>query len=236
MELLRFILYKFAYLVIDFPEIKEIDINPFSIDEKRGFVIDSKIILDKDYLTKNKKSVNQYSHLVISPYPKEYIKEIKLKNCKNILLRPIKPEDESMEAEMLTHFSKQTQRFRFFGPMKDITHEMLIRYTQIDYDREMAIIAEAEEKGKKRMFGVVRLINNPYDNSAEFAIAVADPYQDHGLGSIMMDYILEIAKERGIKKVFAYFLKENEIMKYLFEIRGFNIFREEKVYRAEKGL
>jgi acetyltransferase len=161
-----------------------------------------------------------------------YIKKIKTKKGKEVLLRPIKPEDEPMEAEMFTHFSDQTQRFRFFGKIKDITHEMLIKYTQIDYDREMAIIAESDSK----MLGVVRLISNPYDESAEFAIVVADPYQNQGLGEKMTDYMIEIAKQRGIRKIFAYFLSDNEVMEHIFEKRGFKIIREQKSCRAEKEL
>jgi acetyltransferase len=230
---IQFLLYKFAYLISDFPEIKEIDINPYSIDEQGGVVVDAKIILDREYIEKTKnKKMNPYSHLVISPYPKQYIKKIKTKKGKEVLLRPIKPEDEPMEAEMFTHFSDQTQRFRFFGKIKDITHEMLIKYTQIDYDREMAIIAESDSK----MLGVVRLISNPYDESAEFAIVVADPYQNQGLGEKMTDYMIEIAKQRGIRKIFAYFLSDNEVMEHIFEKRGFKIIREQKSCRAEKEL
>ncbi len=233
LEEIQFLLYKFAYLVSDFSEIKEIDINPYSIDEDGGVVVDAKIILDKEFIEKTKnKKINPYSHLVILPYPKQYIKKFKTKKGKEVLLRPIKPEDEPMEAEMFTHFSEQTQRFRFFGKIKDITHEMLIKYTQIDYDREIAIIAESGEK----MLGVVRLISNPYDESAEFAIVVADPYQKQGLGGEMTDYMIKIAKDRGIKKIFAYYLQDNEIIEHIFEKRGFKIIREQKAWRAEKEL
>jgi len=216
----QFLLYKFAYLVADFPEIKEIDINPFSVDEKGGIVLDAKVILDEEIAGKK---VKPYSHMVISPYPKQYITRFKMKNGKVATLRPIKPEDEPMEGEMFTKFSKQTQKFRFFGLIKDITHELLIRYTQIDYDREIAIIAEIKERGKKKMAGVVRLIADPYNNTAEFAIVVADPWHHLALGNKLTDYILDIAKERGIKKVFANVLRNNFIMLHIFRKRGFKI-------------
>ncbi|MBD3253185.1 GNAT family N-acetyltransferase [Candidatus Pacearchaeota archaeon] len=227
---IQFVLYKFAYLVADFPEIKEIDINPFSVDEHGGVVLDAKIILD-DKVKKPK----PYSHLVISPYPKEYIKEFKMKNNKKAVFRPIRPEDEPLEAEMFKEFSKETQRFRFFGFIKDITHDLLTRYTQIDYDREIAIIAEIDD-GKKKMAGVVRLISDPYSNNAEFAIVVADPYQEKGLGNGLTDYMIEIARKRGIKKIYAYFLSDNDIVRHIFEKRGFKIFKDEKAYRAELSL
>ena len=98
-----------------------------------------------------------------------------------------------------------------------------MRYTQIDYDREIALIAELEENKKKKMAGVVRLIADPYNETAEFAIVVADPWQGMGLGNKFTDYILEIAKKRGVKKVYAHFLKDNKAMINIFTKRGFSI-------------
>ncbi|MFH1591473.1 MAG: acetate--CoA ligase alpha subunit [archaeon] len=230
---IQFLLYKFAYLVSDFPQIKEIDINPFGIDEKGGIVLDAKVILDDKI---GNKKIKPYSHLVISPYPKEYISKIRLKGKTDVTLRPIRPEDEPLEAEMFKEFSEETQRFRFFGPIKNITHDLLVRYTQIDYDREMAIIAEIKEKGKKRMAGVVRLIADAYNETAEFAIVVADPWQNQGLGDKLADYILRIAKKRSVKKVHAYFLKDNDIMRHMFEKRKFSIKSDGDVEYAEKVI
>ena len=227
---IQFLLYKFAYLVSDFPEIAEIDINPFAIDEHGGIVLDAKIVLDKNVVNKN---IRPHSHLVISPYPKKYITTFKLKKGKSVVLRPIKPEDEPMEAKMFTTFSKETQKHRFFGPIKNITHELLIRYTQIDYDREIAIIAELSEKAKKRMIGVVRLISDLENTTAEFAIVVGDPWQAQGLGNKFTDYILEIARERGIKKVWAKFLPDNKAMLSIFNKRGFKIEANGKTIYAE---
>lgn len=227
LEEIRFLLYKFAYLVSDFPEIKEIDINPYSIDETGGVVVDAKIILDKESAGEK-----EYSHLVISPYPKQYVKKIKLRDGREVILRPIKPEDEPLEAEMFTKFSEKTKNLRFFGKIKDITHEMLVKYTQIDYDREIAIIAESRGK----MMGVVRLKTSPYDEDAEFAIAVADTYQNNGLGGQMRDYMIEIAKDKGIKKIFVCFGDDNGKAKHVFEKRGFKIIKEGRVYKAEMGL
>lgn len=230
---IQFLLYKFAYLVADFPVIKELDINPFAIDEHNGIVLDAKVILDKTVMNKK---IKPYSHLVISPYPKEYITSFTLKNKKKVVLRPIKPEDESMEAEMFARFSEETARHRFFHQIKDITHELLIRYTQIDYDREIAIIAELTEKKKKVMIGVVRLIADPYNETAEFAVVVADPWHFQGLGNKFTDYILEIARARGIKKIYAKFLRDNNPMIAIFEKRGFTIKYEGKKGYAELDL
>lgn len=230
---IQFLLYKFAYLVMDFPQIKEVDINPFAVDEKGGVVLDAKVILDENVVGKE---VKPYSHMVISPYPKEYVTKFKMEDGAIATLRPIRPEDEPLEAEMFASFSEETERFRFFTYVKDITHDLLVRYTQIDYDREIAIIAEVEEKEKKKMAGVVRLVADPYNNTGEFAIVIADPWQNKGLGGKFTDYILEIAKKRGIKKVYADFLKDNYIMMHMFRERGFTLTKEEDTYHAELEL
>ena len=227
---IQFLLYKFAYLVMDFPEISEMDINPFVVDEHGGVVLDAKIILDENIVGK---TVKPFSHMVICPYPTEYETTVQMKNGEAVLLRPIRPEDEPMEFEMFETFSDETKRFRFFGPIKETTHEMLIRYTQIDYDREMAIIAELTEDGRKKMAGVVRLIADPYNETAEYAIVVGDPWQGQGLGTIMTHYILEIARKRGIKKVFACVLEDNAGMLHLFRKFNFSSRREGELWWVE---
>lgn len=227
---IQFLLYKFAYMLVDFPQINEIDINPFGVDERGGMVLDAKVILEKDVA---KDHANPYKHLVISPYPSNYIKEIVLKDDKKFILRPIKPEDEYMEKEMFSNFSERTQRFRFFQLIKDISHDKLVRYTQIDYDREIAIIAEVEEDDKRKMAGVARVISDQYNEYAEFAIVVADPWHNIGLGNALMDYILCIVKEYGTKIIYANILAENHIMLHMFKVRGFKLTKEEDGYYAE---
>jgi acetyltransferase len=219
-ETIQFLLYKFAYLLSDFPEIKSIEINPFGVDAVGGTALDAKVVLDKDIAGKR---IEPYSHMVISPYPSEYVTTFMMNDGREAILRPIRPEDEPMEEEMFRNFSEQTQRFRFFQLIKDITHELLIRYTQIDYYREIAIIAEVNEKNEKKMAGVVRLIADPYNETAEFAIVVTDPWQFRGLGNKLTDYILEIARERKIKKVYASVLDENVVMLHMLRKRGFKI-------------
>ena len=215
---IQVLLYQFAYLVMDFPEIKEIDINPFGVDSQGGVVLDAKIVLDR-----NGRDQKPYSHMVISPYPKEYVAKFRMRDGKEAILRPIRPEDEPLEAEMFKTFSEDTQRYRFFHLITDISHDMLIRYTQIDYDREIAIIAEVNDEGVKKMAGVVRIIADPFNDTAEFAIVVGDPWQYQGLGNKFTDFILEIARKRGIRKVFAVFLKDNIAMHNMFKKRGFEI-------------
>ena len=233
---IQFLLYKFAYLVMDFPEIKEIDINPFAVDSESGVVLDAKIILDEEVI-RQKPKAKPYSHLVISPYPSHYTYDFQLTDGQDVLIRPIRPEDEPMEKEMFSNFSKQTQYFRFFGYIKDVTHEMLVRFTQIDYEREMALMAQVEEKGKKKMIGVVRIVNNIGDKNTEFAIVVADPWQGKGLGGKLTDLILEISRENGAEMVYASVLKANSTMVQMFKSRNFDVKAiDMNTYRVELKL
>jgi acetyltransferase len=232
-DAIQFLLYKFAYLIMDFPEIKEIDINPFAVDEHGGLVLDARIILDEKAIGK---IIKPLSHLVICPYPKEYEKVVQMENGQSVLLRPIRPEDEPLQVELFKTFSAETERFRFFGPIKRASHEMLVHYTQIDYDREIAIIALLNEDGIEKMVGVVRLIADPYNETAEYAIVVGDPWAGKGFGTMLTSYILDIARERGIKKVVAYVLEDNEIMLNLSEKFNFSRWREEDMFRIELDL
>jgi len=200
------------------------------VDERGGVVLDAKVILDGSI-----KVTEEYpnKHLVISPYPSEYITEFTMKNGEKVILRPVKPEDEFMEKEMFSNFSERTQRFRFFQLIKDISHDQLVRYTQIDYDREIAIIAEVTENGKKMMAGVARLIADQYNETAEFAIVIADPWQNMGLGNKFTDYIIDIAKARGVQKIYANILADNHIMLHMFKSRGFTMTKVEDSFYAE---
>lgn len=222
-EYVKQLLCRFASLVIDLPEIKEIDINPFAIDETGAFVLDAKVVIDMKVIEQPQLP---HEHLVIATYPKEYITEWRMDDGQPVLLRPIRPEDEPLEAEMFRQLSDPTEYFRFFRVIKEITHEELVRFTHTDYDRELAIIAEVEEGGEKKMAGVARLIADAYNENAEFAIIVADPWQRKGLGTRMIEYSLQIAASRGIPSVYATILKENLGIIRIFKRMGFDI-REE---------
>jgi acetyltransferase len=234
LEELSFVLTKFAHLVTDFPEISEIDINPYAADDQSGIVLDARILLN-EFVPRRKG--HPHDHLVISPYPGKYTKHISLRNGMEATLRPIRPEDEPMETQMINNLSTETLYFRFFGYVPRVSHDFLTRFTHIDYDREMAIVAEIEEQGQKKMIGVVRIIADAWGESAEYAIVVADAWQNLELGGNMTDYILEVARDKGIKKVYASMLATNKRMIHMFEKRGFKISREDfETCRAELNL
>jgi acetyltransferase len=138
-----------------------------------------------------------------------------------VLLRAIRPEDEPAEREMLASLSPETSRTRFFSAIKNISHEWLILFCNIDYDRHMAIVAEMEENGKKSMIGVARLIMNQDITSGEVAVLVQDRFQGKHLGSKFVEILIGIARERGLENVKADVLNENESMLKVFKRLGF---------------
>jgi acetyltransferase len=126
-----------------------------------------------------------------------------------------------MEKEFLAGLSDETQRYRFFEPFKNITHELLIRFCNIDYEREMAFVAEYNVGGKKRILGVCRLIIRADQQEAEYAVLVADDFTEGGLGQKLSDKIVGFAKEKSLKKVFAVTLADNRRMLALGRKLGF---------------
>ena len=217
LKVLEETLVKFSQIVIDFPEIKEIEINPLIVDENEALAVDARIVIDPERILKE---VHPYEHLAIAPYPAKYVGQWQLKDGTPVTLRPIKPEDETLFQELFKSFSEETMRFRFFQIIKDVTHETLTRYCNIDYDREMAIVAETQQD-KRRIIGAVRLITEPGRNCGEFAVVVGDRWQGHGLGSKLLDYIIEIGREAKLDEIYGFVISENVKMMNTCAKKGF---------------
>jgi acetyltransferase len=220
LKLLEEIMLQFSQLLVDFPQIKEIDINPLLIDEKEAYILDARIMVDRERVFRK---FEPHEHMVISPYPKKYETRWTLKNGREVLLRPIKPEDEPLWLEMFQSFSDESIRYRFFQILKDTPHEVRVRYCNIDYDREIAIVAEVTENDHKKILGVGRLSIEPDGKSGELAFIIGDQWQGLGLGTKMVDYVLEIAKEMGIETVYAIMLPDNYRALNLTKKMGFKL-------------
>lgn len=232
-EDIQFLLCRFSYVVMDFPQIKSIGINPFAIDETGGMILNARMTLDSDIDT----TLSRYHHLAILPYPEEFVQEAVLKNGEPVTLRPIRAEDEELERELLENLSDQSMYYRFFSSGIKVTHQMLSRFTNIDYDREIALVAEYENKGKKHIAGVVRLVLDPDSKEGEYAIAIRDDHHGQGLGGKMTDYILEIARVRNIKRIHATLLADNAPMLRLFTSRDFRNWKiDEETIGVEKFI
>jgi len=217
MKELEQLLVSFSNLIVDFPEIAEMDINPIAISNGKAYALDARIIIDKEYID----HTVPYPHLVITPYPTRYTMTWKLLDGTEVTLRPIRPEDEPLEHEMLSNLSQETLRSRFFSIVKDISHEMLIRFCNIDYDREMAIVAEIKEGMQRRIIGIGRLIVEADFRSGEYAVLVHDKYQGKGLGYKLVDLIIGIAQDKGLEEIYGTVLTENERMLKMSRKLGF---------------
>ncbi len=221
-DLLEKILVKFSHLITDFPQISEVDINPFYAGRHGGLCLDGRIVLDDTII----KGIRRFqggapSHLAIAPYPVQFTWKATMKDGTPYLIRPIKPEDEPLLNELFKTFSEQTIRLRFFQPIKELSHEDLARYCQVDYYRELALVAEVQEGDRKRIVGVGRITMLPDGESAEMAFVVGDPWHGQGIGSQLMIHTLEAAEKSGIRTIFMNVLRENAAMKGLSEKFGF---------------
>jgi len=219
------ILVKFSQLVVDFPEIKEIDVNPIIVSESDAVAVDARMVIDTEVV---QRKIQPHEHLVITPYPKKYITRQKLKDGTFVVLRPVRPEDETLLCELFQSLSEETMRFRFFQVMRDMSHNTLTRYCNIDYDREIAIVAEKKEDKIRRIIGVARIILEPGRKRGEFAVVVGDQWQRFGLGSKLIDCLIEIGKHMELETIGGNILSKNLKMIRLCTKKGFKIKRDEE--------
>ncbi len=209
----------FSKLLIDFPQIKEIRINPLLVSEKDAFILDARIAIDKDAICRK---LEPHEHMVISPYPKKYEMIWTLNDGQEVLLRPIKPEDEPLWLDMFQGFSEESIRYRFFEILRDTPHEVVVRYCNIDYDREIAIVAELVKSTPRKILGVARISIESDGKNGEVAFIVRDQYQGVGLGTKLVDYVLDIAKDMGLEEIYAIVLQDNARAMDLMKKMGFS--------------
>ncbi len=218
LELLEEMMLRLSQLVVDFPQIAELDMNPVIVKDGTPCAVDARVVLEPS-------DVPAPLHLVISPYPVRYESQEVTTGGLPVFIRPIKPEDAPLLVELFSVLSPTSIYFRFFSPIKTLTPTMLARFTQIDYDREIALVALEETEGEETMLGVARVIAEPDLNKAEFAILVGDPWHGKGIGARLLERCLRLAKERGIKNVWGTVLQENKQMLALARKLGFSISR-----------
>ena len=210
------VLLSVSELVCEVPQIIEMDINPLFIDDENVTAVDVRIKVDFYSPTSRR-----YSHMAIHPYPRELVTTLQLPEGINLTIRPIRPEDAKIEDEFVRELSPQSKYFRFMQALHELTPEMLVRFTQIDYDLEMALILVVNEQGKEKEVGVARYIINPDGKSCEFAIVVADKWHHKGLGFHLMAHLMEIARSRDISVMQGEVLADNQEMLSLARTLGF---------------
>ena len=161
--------------------------------------------------------------MAIHPYPADLTSVLHLADGSRVTLRPIRPEDADMEQEFVRNLSQNSRYFRFMNAVRELSPAMLARFTQIDYDREMAFVAVREEGGREIEIGVARYVTNPDERTCEFAIVLAEVWQGRGLGRRMLERLIEVARTRGLKAMVGQVLAENQPMLALSRKLGFEV-------------
>lgn len=217
-------LLKVSDLACEIPCIHELDINPLLADERGVVALDARVLLGDGALAPDA----VYSHLAIHPYPKRLARVTRLKSGTTVLLRPIRPEDLEAKRRFIARLSPKTMYMRFHAPLRELTVERLVRFTQIDYDREMAFVAiDASGGGDGEIRGFALYTRNPDGSTCEFGVAIEDGWQGRGLGHALMNALESCARERGISEIIGYVLAENEEMTKLMRARMYDARRDD---------
>jgi acetyltransferase len=216
MSILEGLLIRTSRLAMDFPEIVALDINPLMVKGGNITAVDARVLIMPA-------SIPSPMHLIISSYPWQYETKDFTTDGQSFFIRPIRPSDADLLIEHFYSLSPRSIYMRFFSPLKKLSKSMLIRFTQIDYDREIALVALMGKEGNKKIVGVCRIIAYPSGSHAEFAMAISDVWQGRGIGASLLKQCLKAAWNIGIKRVFGPVLRKNTPMLKLGEKLGFSI-------------
>ncbi|MDR9402926.1 MAG: bifunctional acetate--CoA ligase family protein/GNAT family N-acetyltransferase [Halothece sp. Uz-M2-17] len=227
LEALEQLLVQFSQLVVEQPEIKEIDINPLlarTAEDGGSIALDARVVLHSG-------QTQIRPQLAIRPYPTQYITQWELKNKTPVTIRPIRPEDEPLIRAFHNTLSEESVYLRYahlISHAHRVTHTRLTRICFIDYDREMALVADHEdEQGNHEILGVGRLSQIKGTRTVEFGMLISDPYQRQGLGTEFLRQLVNITQEEQLERIIAYILPENRPMQKICERMGFNLEKDE---------
>jgi acetyltransferase len=208
-------LIQISQLIVDRPEIVELDINPLFADDQGVLALDARVVVAPARTTGS-------DRLAIRPYPRELEETIRLPSGREVFVRPIRPEDQPAHNQFVAHITPEDMRLRLLGVNRDIPPSEMARLVQIDYHREMAFIATApDERGEPETLGVVRIVANPDNTQADFAVMVRSDLKRIGLGSALMRKMIGYCRNRGIGEIVGQVLAENEAMLNLTRKLGF---------------
>ena len=217
-ESLEYLLLRVSEMICKLPELQELDINPVILDENGAAVVDARAVVRQVAVS----AETRYAHMAILPYPDGLTRDITVRSGLACRLRAIRPEDADALQQFVRTLSEEARYFRFLSTLVELSPAMLARFTQIDYDREMAMVATVDAGGPaERIVGVARYLLNPDGDTAEFALVVADDFQGQGIGSALMKRICDIARERGLASLIGLVLARNNDMLSLMSRLGF---------------
>ena len=206
------VLIRLSQLAADQPEIRELDINPLLADAAGAVALDARLRIAPAQSPGS-------ARLAIAPYPIELKSAEQLRDETVLRLRPLRPEDEPMLHDLAAHMSHEDLRLRFFTPVRGLTHAVAARLSQLDYDRELALLAELDGIA----LGVAHFFADPDRLRAEYAIAVRSDWKGRGVGFLLMTRLVDIARQRGIGELVGEVLHENEPMLQMCRELGFVI-------------
>jgi acetyltransferase len=219
-------LIKISQLAIDFPEVAELDINPLIADADGVVALDARI-----RVAPPKRPTTE--RVAIRPYPKELEETISLGDGRQLLVRPVRPEDEPAFQRTFAKLTPEEVRLRFFAPIKTLTHMAAVRFTQLDYDREMALVlAEPGRAGLAEIYGIASLALDPNIEKGEYAILVRGDLTGAGLGIFLMRRIIDYARRRGLLEIWGDVLRDNKTMLKMCRVLGFT----EETVEEDPGL
>ncbi|MDX5445244.1 MAG: GNAT family N-acetyltransferase [Zoogloeaceae bacterium] len=217
-DALEDVLLRVSEMVCELPAIRALDIDPLLVDESGAIALDARIVISPAPA-----SEGRYEHMAIHPYPSHLVTEWDLPDGTRVTLRPIRPEDAALTTDFVRGLSPETRYQRFMNTVRELSPAMVIRLTQIDYDREMAFVATTVNNGRETQIGVCRYAANPDRESCEFAIVVADAWQHRGVARRLMDLLIGTARKRGFVRMDGVFLASNERMLHFVEKLGFEL-------------
>ena len=218
MAALENVLLRLSEMVCELPWLEEMDINPLLVDEHGALALDARIVIAPRVPT-----ADRYGHMAIHPYPAHLVTHWQLPSGNDVLIRPIRPEDAELTQGFVKSLSEETKYFRFMDSLSELSPVELARLTQIDYTREMALLALTELDGREVELGVARYAINPDGETCEFALVVNDQWQKQGIGHKLMDVLMDVARGRGLKVMEGEVLKTNRPMLKLVEALGFRV-------------
>jgi acetyltransferase len=218
MAALESVLLRVSEMVCELPWIREMDINPLLLDENGAIAVDARFAVDFP-----PPSASRYAHMAIHPYPSHLVTRWQLPDGVDLTIRPIRPEDAEIEQIFVRSLSEEAKYFRFMDSLQELSQAMLVRFTQIDYDREMALIAVLEHDPQETELGVCRYIINPDGESCEFALVVSDEWQHKGIGHKLMGCLFDVARAKGLKIMEGEVLAANHSMLSLVTSLGFTV-------------
>jgi acetyltransferase len=217
------VLLRVSSLVSELPWIREMDINPLLVDDAGAVAADARVVV-----APCEGGAQPYAHMAIHPYPVSLVSEWQSEKGATLIIRPIRPEDAEIEQAFVRSLSPEAKYLRFMSTLKELTPSMLARFTQVDYDREMALIAVDTSTGREVQIGVARYVVNPDSESCEFAIVVSQDWQGHGLGRQLMLKLMDIARARGLKVMMGQILAANTRMLAMARALGFSVDNSEE--------